>query len=783
MYHPRSRTYYTLQNDNDFPLGPPLLLPQCHYGTKSEQEDFSSLRAHQGPVRPLSAHPNHQAFATGGQRICSNGVSTSASARIPVDTLGEKFCSNLDDPPRIPPGLGFHDELAFSHGDLATYCTALHLCESSSWPLDEDLAVIGSSGSLQHSPDTQDPGVPRFSLSSLNFLGTLGRGGYGKVLLADSSFSTRVAVKVLGKKDMRRDDVTEVKTEVRILRMLTGMDDSSLGAAFTQKMHSAFQTKEHVFMVTYWHCAPLSHPAVRSQLHLRPEVGYPHSPRQTLPNSVSLPIAFPSSTSLSTPYDEALDTLRLCTAELLLGLSFLHTQGIVHQDIKPANVLISVEGHVVITDFGSARFLPVSRYNLGDEDSPDFSCNTARPRTQKPRATFGSIVLFANDQVSYTERYAAPELLEAPPGMEGRNILLYDERVDFYSLGVTLRELASGNVAAGINNHWDCASDGARHRHPAFDGDADFVDLCEQLVARDPDQRLHGSRAMGHSFFDPVRELWDDIAALRHPPFTKIVWPEVDEDTRLDVRAYSGDDGDDSYECDGNVDMWIEAVGDIPFDVNQPLCEQSYPSEVEFEGQVESPPFFDAADAQEQPVEELGGLSTDWSIALPPLSLLPTIPSLDSSSPGSVKNICEKGGSSDFLSCHPVPDVTLPSIRKSESAPLRRRPVVHDLRRAFQLSSDPSYAHPSHPTRSAAHVGPSMRRNANIGTRRSTAKHAGPALSFEHEITIALLATMGDKNAPMATLRCSPAPEQVAGHGRREKARSVLRKLKGLVPY
>ena len=43
--------------------------------------------------------------------------------------------------------------------------------------------------------------------------------------------------------------------------------------------------------------------------------------------------------------------------ELFTGLKFLHDQGILHRDLKPSNILVDVEGHVKLADFGISRVL------------------------------------------------------------------------------------------------------------------------------------------------------------------------------------------------------------------------------------------------------------------------------------------------------------------------------------------------------------------------------------------------------------------------------------------
>lgn len=54
-------------------------------------------------------------------------------------------------------------------------------------------------------------------------------------------------------------------------------------------------------------------------------------------------------------------------AEVALAIDYLHQNGFVYRDLKPENILLSADGHLKITDFGFAKYVPDVTWTLCGE--------------------------------------------------------------------------------------------------------------------------------------------------------------------------------------------------------------------------------------------------------------------------------------------------------------------------------------------------------------------------------------------------------------------------------
>lgn len=98
----------------------------------------------------------------------------------------------------------------------------------------------------------------------------------------------------------------------------------------------------------------------------------------------------------------------------VVGLATLHSIGVIHADIKPANIFLDARTNVKIGDFG-------------------LSCLSEKQRPLKASVAYGQ------DQVG-TNGYMAPEVCTEPPQ--------YSYQADYWSLGVVFLEMVVGTESS-----------------------------------------------------------------------------------------------------------------------------------------------------------------------------------------------------------------------------------------------------------------------------------------------------------------------------------------------
>ena len=210
--------------------------------------------------------------------------------------------------------------------------------------------------------------------------GRIGQGGMGEVYLADDlALNRKVALKLLlpvGEGDARDSAATDAESRRRLLREARAaaqLDHPYICKVYEVGEHDgrAFLAMEYVEGVT---------------LKTRLDTGRP-----------------------------SLDEAVRIAAEIAEALHFAHSKGIIHRDVKPANVMLAANGHVKVMDFGVAK--------------------RVAPPLSAEDVTAGASTATLPGEPTGTLAYMSPEQIR------GETI---DARSDMFAFGVLLHELLTG---------------------------------------------------------------------------------------------------------------------------------------------------------------------------------------------------------------------------------------------------------------------------------------------------------------------------------------------------
>eukprot|EP00039_Didymoeca_costata_P005269 m.80112 g.80112 ORF g.80112 m.80112 type:complete len:475 (+) comp12743_c0_seq4:274-1698(+) len=221
-------------------------------------------------------------------------------------------------------------------------------------------------------------------------------------------------------------------------------------------------------------------------------------------------------------------TIATILQKTLRGLAYLHKQGMMHRDVKAANILIAEGGVVQLADFGISTWARKDQWSRQDVVGSLQYARAREKSTTKKKHIFsvggqhkmqGMEDSQSRNTFIGTPCWMAPEVMSSAIDVDNdtHEKKGYDERADVWSLGITAIELATGSAPYASLDPLEAMVATLDKEPPKLDktGDIKASKLFRAFIAnclkKDPGTRLSASQLLESDF---IRKHAKDSAYL-----------------------------------------------------------------------------------------------------------------------------------------------------------------------------------------------------------------------------------------------------------------------------